>query len=389
MAVSFELGETTRMVRDAARDLARRRIAPGAAARDAAEEFPRAVMKELAEAGLCGVMIPAEFGGAGLDLSCYAAAMTEVAAACASTAVTMAVTNLCAGVIARTGSEAQKRRWIPPLVSGEYAAGAFALSEPGAGSDAASLRCRARAEGDHYVLDGQKQWITSGDVAGVMVVFARTGEGTAGAKGVSAFVVEQGTPGMRVGKPEDKTGLRASHTCPVLFEGARVPAENRLGAEGDGFGIAMQNLAVGRVGIGAQAVGIARAALEEAVAYARQRVQFGRALRDFQAIQMMLADARTELEAGELMVRRAAWAYDRGLPHNRESAAAKLFATEAANRACHACLQVHGGYGYIRDFAVERHLRDVKVTTIYEGTSEVQRLIIARDVVAALRDRAG
>ena len=386
--VTFELGETQAMVRDAARDFARRRIAPGAAERDAREEFPAALMKELAAQGLSGVLIPAEHGGAGLDLVSYALAMMEVAGACASTAVTMAVTNLCAGVIWRSGNEEQRRRWLPPLVGGTYVAGAFALSEPGAGSDAASLRCRARRDGDHYVVEGQKQWITSGDVADVMILFARTAEGDTGAKGISAFVVEKGTPGVKVGKPEDKTGLRASHTCAVLFEGARIPAWNRLGADGDGFGIAMQGLAVGRVGIAAQAIGIARAALAEAVVYSKQRKQFGQELRGFQAVQMMLADARTEIEAAELLALRAAWAFDRGRPHNREAAIAKLFATEAANRACHACLQVHGGYGYIRDFAVERHLRDVKVTTIYEGTSEVQRLIIARDVVASLRDQA-
>ncbi len=309
----------------------------------------------------------------------YSLAMTEIARACASTAVTMAVTNMVAEVIAKFGSEAQKERYVPRLVAGEIGPGAFALSEPEAGSDPGSMRTTAERVPGGFVLRGQKQWITSGGRAGVLVVWAMTGG--PGTRGISTFLVERGTPGMKPGKHEDKLGLRASETVPITFDDCRVPEDALLGQEGQGFRVAMMALDGGRIGIASQAIGIATAALEEATAYAKERKQFGRPIADFQAIQWMLADSATELDAARLLTLRAATLKEAHRPFTREASMAKLYASEAANRVCNRAVQVHGGYGYVRDFAAERHLRDVRATTIYEGTSEIQRTVIARSVL--------
>jgi alkylation response protein AidB-like acyl-CoA dehydrogenase len=292
----------------------------------------------------------------------------------------MAVTNMVGEVIARFGTEAQRERHVPRLTSGEYVAGAFALSEPEAGSDPGSMRTTAERTAEGWTIRGQKQWITSGSHAGVFVVWARTGG--PGTSGISTFLVERGTPGLKIGKHEDKLGLRASSTVPLTFDDCKVPADALLGAENGGFKIAMMALDGGRIGIASQAIGIATAALEEATAYANERKQFGRPIGDFQAIQWMLADSATELDAARLLTLRAAQHKEAGLTFSTEAAMAKLYASEAANRICDRCLQIHGGYGYVKDFPIERHYRDVRVTRIYEGTSEIQRMVVAR---AALR----
>jgi alkylation response protein AidB-like acyl-CoA dehydrogenase len=379
--MDFQPNETQELIRKTARDFAEQRIAPIAAALDREERFPSEILKGLAELGLMGVNLPSALGGAEAGPVAYALAMMEVARACASTAVTMAVTNMVGEVIATFGSEAQRERHIPKLTSGDYEAGAFALSEPGAGSDPAGMSTQATRTAEGWVLNGQKQWITSGSHAGVMVVWARTDEPSdrLGHRGISCFLVEQHASGLVIGKKEDKLGLRASETVALSFEDCRVPHDALLGGEGQGFKIAMMALDGGRIGIASQAIGIATAAYEASLGYAQDRKQFGHPIADFQAIQWMIADSRTELEAARLLVLRAAELKERGArAFSREAAIAKVFASEAGWRVCDRALQIHGGYGYVRELAVERHLRDVRVTRIYEGTSEIQRTVIAR-----------
>jgi alkylation response protein AidB-like acyl-CoA dehydrogenase len=374
--MDLELTETQQLIVKTARDYAERVVRPAAAQLDREERFPSEIVRGLAELGLMGVNIPAALGGAEAGVVSYALAMMEIARACASTAVTMAVTNMVAEVIARFGTEAQREHHVPRLTSGEHVVGAFALSEPEAGSDPGGMRTTAERVPGGWVLRGQKQWITSGSRASVMVVWARTGG--PGTRGISTFLVERGTPGMKPGKHEDKLGLRASETVPITFDDCLIPEDALLGQLDQGFKVAMMALDGGRIGIASQAIGIATAALEEAAAYARDRKQFGRPIGDFQAIQWMLADSRTELDASRLLALRAASLKEAGKPFTREAAMAKLYASEAANRICNRAVQIHGGYGYVRDFPAERHLRDVRVTRIYEGTSEIQRTVIAR-----------
>ncbi|HZF47106.1 MAG TPA: acyl-CoA dehydrogenase family protein [Polyangiaceae bacterium] len=374
--MDLDLTETQELIVRTARDYAERVIRPVAAELDREERFPSDILKGLAELGLMGVNVPAALGGAEAGAVAYALAMMEISRACASTAVTMSVTNMVAEVIATFGTEEQKALYVPRITSGEYVAGAFALSEPEAGSDPGGMATRAERTADGWVLSGQKQWITSGAYAGVMVVWART-EGP-GTKGLSAFLVEGDTRGLKAGKPEEKLGIRASNTVPLTFEDCHIPASALLGSENGGFKIAMMALDGGRIGIGSQAIGIATAALEEAAEYAKQRRQFGAPIGDYQAIKWMLADSKMELEAAKMLVLRAADMKEKGRPFTRESAMGKVYASEAANRICYRCLQIHGGYGYVRDFAAERHYRDARVTTIYEGTSEIQRTVIAR-----------
>jgi alkylation response protein AidB-like acyl-CoA dehydrogenase len=378
--MDLELSETQALVVRTARDVAERVIRPVAAELDRESRFPREILKDLSDLGLMGVNVPAALGGAEAGVIAYSLAMTEISRACASTAVTMAVTNMVAEVISRFGTQAQKERYVPRLTSGEYVAGAFALSEPEAGSDPGGMRTTAERTDKGWVLRGEKMWITSGSYAGVFVVWARTGG--PGAKGISAFLVEGGTPGLIPGKPEDKLGLRASNTVPLSLQDCEVPADALLSDEGAGFRIAMMALDGGRIGIASQAIGIATAALEEAVSYAKERKQFGKPIGDFQAIQWMLADSKTELEAARLLTLRAAQKKEQAVPFTREAAMAKLFASEAAGKICDRAVQIHGGYGYVKDFAAERHLRDVRVTRIYEGTSEIQRTVIARATLA-------
>jgi alkylation response protein AidB-like acyl-CoA dehydrogenase len=382
--MDFELNDTQQLVRKTARDFAQRVIVPLAAELDQQSRFPRELLKSLADLGLMGVNISAELGGAEAGAVSYSLAMMEIAAGCASTAVTMAVTNMVGEVIERFGSDEQKAAHVPRLTSGEYVAGAFALSEPGAGSDPAGMSTQATRTDDGWVLDGQKQWITSGSEAGVMVVWARTDsvEERLGHRGISCFLVEQGTPGLKIGKKEDKLGLRASETVSLTFDHCAIPEGALLGELGQGFKIAMMALDGGRIGIASQAIGIATAAHNEAVSYANDRKQFGKPISRFQAIQWMIADNATELDAARLLALRAAQMKERGeATFSRQAAIAKVFASEAAWQACDRALQIHGGYGYVRDFAVERHLRDVRVTRIYEGTSEIQRTVIARSLL--------
>ncbi len=374
--MDFALDASQELVRESAREVVRRVLAPVAADLDRTGRFPSAELSELARAGLMGVNVPEHYGGAAAGVVAYSLALQEVAAVCASSAVTMAVTNMVAEVIARFGSDAQRARYLPGLCSGQLVAGAFALSESGAGSDPGAMRTEAREEDGGFVLDGEKQWITSGDKAGVLVVWARTsGPGT---RGLSCFLLEPTTPGFSVTRVEEKLGLCASSTVSLAFDGCRLPREALLGELGGGFKIAMMALDGGRIGIASQALGIARAAHEESIAYARARVQFGRPIADFQAIQWMIADSETELAAARLLTLQAASLKERGEPFTQAAAMAKLFASEAAFRICDRNLQIHGGAGYVRDFAAERHVRDVRVTRIYEGTSEIQRLVIAR-----------
>ncbi len=374
----FELTDEQLQIEGMVRSLARNEFAPKAAEIDAASRYPDENMRKLAELGLLGMLYPAEYGGSEAGSVAYGIAVREVAAGCASTVVGMAVTNMVGEAIHRFGTPEQRRRYLPALSRGE-GAGAFALTEPSAGSDAFGISTTAVADGGSYVLNGSKAFITNGSRASVTIVMAVTGK--APKKEISAFLVEPGTPGFSVGKPERKMGLKGSDTVSLSFDDCRVPKENMMGAPGEGFRIAMATLDGGRIGISFQAIGIGRAALETAVAYARERRQFGEAIAEFQAIQWMIADAETELDAAQLLAFRAAALKEKGRPFTREASMAKVFSTEAGNRACHKAVQILGGYGYIREYPVERHLRDIRVSTIYEGTSEIQRVIIARDLL--------
>ena len=386
--MDFEPTQEQRLIVDVARQFAEQQLVKKAAQRDLDSEFPTQELRQLAELGLLGVNVPEELGGAQAGVVAYSLALSEIAAADASVSVAMAVTNMVAEVICTFGSAEQKQTWVPRLCSGEAVAGAFALSEPQAGSDAASLRTVAeKLPGGGYVLNGNKQWITSGDRAGVLVVWART-DGpsfTTGKKGgaaaLSAFLVAQGTPGLSAGRPEHKLGLRGSTTVPLVLDACELPESALLGSVGEGFKIAMTALDGGRIGIASQAVGVARAALRAATDYAKERRQFGQAIANFQAISNMLADGATQLEAARLLTLRAAQYKESGVPFSRPAAMAKLYASEMAGRVCDLALQIHGGYGYTQEFPVERYLRDARVQRIYEGTSEIQRLVIARSVL--------
>ncbi len=376
--MDLELTEEQALIQKSARDFATRVLAPRAAERDRTERWPVEELHELAKLGLLGVNVPAAYGGSEAGAVAYALAMMEIARGDASVAVAMAVTNMAAELICAWGSEAQKREHVAKLVGGPYLVGSFALSEPHAGTDSASLTTKATRTAKGWRLRGTKQWITSGDRAGLYVVWARTSEAP-GAKGLSAFLVKAGTPGVSVGKAEDKMGLRGSSTVQLTFDDAEIGEDALLGREGEGFKIAMNALDGGRIGIASQACGIATAALEESIAYSKVRVQFDAPIANLQAIQMMLADMAVARDAARLLILRAAWRKEHQLPFTAEASQAKLFATEAAGRICDQAVQIHGGYGYTRELAVERHLRDARVTRIYEGTSEIQRVVIARE----------
>jgi alkylation response protein AidB-like acyl-CoA dehydrogenase len=380
--MDFSPTEDQQMVQRTAREFAQRELQPRAAERDRTGQFPVDEMRALAGLGLLGVNLPESLGGAQAGVVAYSLAMQEIAAGDASVSVAMAVTNMVGEVIVKFGTEAQQQKYVPRLTSGEALVGAFGLSEPQAGSDPAAMSTTATRTTRGWRLDGAKQWITSGDRAGVFVVWAKTDPKAPGSKGISAFVVEGGTPGLTAGKHEDKMGLRGSSTVPLLFDGCEIPEDAILGKPGQGLSVALAALDGGRIGIASQALGIGRAALESALAYARERKQFGRPIADNQAVQFMLADRATELEAARLLTLRAAQLKERGKPFSREASMAKLYASEAAFRTCDTAIQVHGGYGYTREFPVERHLRDARVTRIYEGTSEVQRIVIARAILS-------
>ncbi len=384
--MDFQLTEEQQLIQRTARDVAERLLRPRAAARDAHETFPADELRELGRLGLLGVAVPEELGGSGAGAVAYSLAMQELARGDASVSVAVSVTNMVAELVAAAGSDEQRRRHVPRLCSGEAVCGAFALSEPQAGSDPAAMRTTARRDGDGWRLDGTKQWTTSGDRAGVMVLWAVT-DPAAGHRGITAFILSSDTPGLSVGKAEDKLGLRGSTTVQLSLDGATVGDDAVLGKVGDGFKLAMMALDGGRIGIASQAVGIARGALEAALRYATERETFGKPIIRHQAVGNMLADCATWLDAAALMTLRAAWRKQQGQPFGREASMAKLLASEKASVICDLAIQIHGGYGYTRDFPVERAWRDARVTRIYEGTSEIQRIVIARGLMKEMESR--
>ncbi|HET7521928.1 MAG TPA: acyl-CoA dehydrogenase [Bacillales bacterium] len=369
------------MMRKMVRDFAEREVVPSVQRMDEADEFPVDIVRKMGELGLMGIPVAEEYGGAGMDLVSYMIAIHELSRVSASVGVILSVhTSLATNPICSFGTREQKQRYAAKLASGECL-GAFALTEPGSGSDAGSLATRAKRKDGRYVLNGSKMFVTNGETADIFIVFART-DPESKDKGISAFVVERGAPGLSIGKKEKKMGLNGSGTVEVIFEDAEVPAENLLGREGEGFKIALANLDTGRIGIAAQSLGIAEAALEYASAYAKERKQFGRAIGQQQAIAFKLADMATEVEAAKLLVYRAATMRAKGLPCGKEASMAKLFASTTARKTAIEAVQVFGGYGYTKEFPVERLFRDAKVTEIYEGTSEIQRLVISKKLLA-------
>jgi butyryl-CoA dehydrogenase len=378
--MDIELTEEQRQVRELCRAFADEELRPHARKWDEEHTYPVEAVRKLGEMGLMGVAVPPEWGGAGMDNLSYALAMEEVSRGCAGTSVVMSVSNsLYCDPILKFGTDAQKKEFLAPFARGEKL-GCFALTEPMSGSDAAEMRTTATAKGDRYLLNGAKNFITNGPQADAVLVFAMT-DRSKGHRGITAFLVPTGARGLTRGKPDDKVGIRASGSCSLFFEEVEVPVTQRLGGVGDGFKVAMATLDGGRIGIAAQALGIARAACEEAVAYSKERKAFGKPIAQHQAIQFMLADMATEIDASRLLVWRAAALKDRGVRFTTEAAMAKLFASEMAERVTSKALQIHGGYGYTKDFDVERHWRDSRITEIYEGTSEVQRIVISANLL--------
>ncbi|MBI4488939.1 MAG: acyl-CoA dehydrogenase family protein [Deltaproteobacteria bacterium] len=378
--MDFELTEEQRILQQTVREFAAAEIAPGASERDEGRRFPHELIPKMAQLGLFGIMIPQEYGGSGLDTMSAVIIIEEIARVDGAVALIVGSHNsLCASHLWAFGNEAQKRKYLIPLARGEKL-GAWALTEAGSGSDAASLKTRARVEGDFWVINGEKHFTTQGSTAGTYIIMAST-DPSRGAKGISAFIVERGTPGLSAGKVEDKLGVRASDTASLRLEDARVPKENLVGELHGGFRDALTVLHGGRIGIGAMAVGIARGALEESIRYAMERKQFGKAIASFEAIQWMLSDMATEIDAARLLVYRAARLRDTDRPSKRAASEAKLYASEVAMRAATKAVQIHGGYGYIKDYPVERYFRDAKICAIGEGTSEVQRLVIAKELL--------
>lgn len=378
--MAYQLNEEQRMIRAMVREFARDVVLPTAAERDRTKEFPAENLKKMGELGLMGMNVPPEYNGAGVDSVSYSLALQEIGYACASTAVVMSVHNSVAcGPVYLYGSEYLKETYLKPLAAGNML-GSFALTEPSAGSDPASQKTKAVKDGDSYVINGTKMFVTSGKSSDLTVVTGYTDRGKKH-RGISAFVVEKGTPGFHVGKEEDKMGLRASDTAELIFEDCRVPSENLLGQEGDGFVIAMASLDGGRIGIASQSAGLAQACLDAAVSYAKERVQFNKPISRFQGIRWMIADMATQIEAARLLTFNAAAMKDRGENFSGAASMAKVFASEMANKVAYQALQIHGGYGYMKDFPVERYYRDVRVFTIYEGTSEIQRKVIANHII--------
>ncbi len=373
------LNEEQGLIRDTARQFAQERLAPNAAAWDREARFPSEAIQEMASLGFLGMLVPETYDGAGADNLSYALALMEVAEGDGSCSTVMSVHNSVGCMpILRYGSEDQKERFLKPMARGEKL-GAFCLTEPQAGSDAAALRTRARKDGNHYVLDGVKQFITSGRNADVAIVFAIT-DPEQGKKGISAFIVPTNTPGYEIASTEKKLGQKASDTCQISFESCRLTPDHLLGEEGEGYRIALSNLEGGRIGIAAQSVGMARAAYQAALSYAKDRQSFGKAIIEHQAVSFRLADMATQIHAAELMVMDTARLRDAGVPCLKEAAMAKLYASEMAERVCSDAIQIHGGYGYLADFPVERIYRDVRVCQIYEGTSDIQRMLIGREI---------
>jgi alkylation response protein AidB-like acyl-CoA dehydrogenase len=381
-AMDFRLTQEQEMIRSQIREFSRKVLLPNAEKWDAEGKIPDDIHRQLAQLGYAGITLPAEYGGSEMGPVAMSLIIQEAAYGCASTAVSLAVTNMAGEVILKFGTDDQKQRYLPRITSGEILAASFALSEAHCGSDAGALKTTARLAGDRWILNGEKMWITSGQTAGVFVLWARTGaKDLVGAKGVSAFLVEPGFKGFSVGRHENKMGLRGSSTTSLVLEDCEVPRENLLHAENRGFALAMVALDGGRISVASQAVGIARAALDEAAAYAKERRAFGQRIGDFQDIQWMIADSAVQLRAAEHLTMRAAWLKEQGRPFSVEASKAKVYASETANVICARCFQIHGGYGYVKEFPIERHVRDVRVTTIYEGTSQVQKIVISRSLV--------
>lgn len=375
--MNFSLTPEQEMIKKVVREFAEKEIEPYAAEIDETGEYPVEILKKMADLGLMGIPYPKEYGGSGGDYLTYCIVAEEIAKACASTAMILGGNaSLASSPIYLYGTEEQKKKYLVPMAKGETI-GAFALTEPNAGSDAGNQQTTAVLDGDEYVLNGTKIFITSGGLADTYIVTAMT-DPEKKTRGISMFIVEKGTPGFKFGKKENKMGMRGSSTRELIFDNVRIPKENLLGKEGEGFKIAMQALDGGRVGVGALAIGIAQAALDESVRYAKERYQFGRPIGKFQAIQTMLADMETEIQAARLLVHKAAWLKDNNMPYSKESAIAKLYATETAMRCTLKAVQIHGGYGYIKEYKVERLMRDAKITEIFEGTSEIQRIVISK-----------
>jgi len=375
-SMKLELNDQQKMIQKMVREFAEKEIAPVAADLDKTGEFPSKILEKMAKLGLLGIVIPTEYGGAGLDIISYAIVIEEISKKCASTGVITSVHNsLVSYPIMKYGTEEQKKKYLPILAKGEKI-GAFAGTEPNAGSDLGAMQTKAVLKGNNYIINGDKCFITSGDKAGIFIVFAVTDK-EAGSKGISAFIVESDTPGFKVGSLFDKMGINANHVTELIFEDMKVPKENLLGKEGEGFKIALGTLDGGRIGIASQAVGIAQAALEESIEYSKQRQQFGRPIAKFQAIQWMIADMATRIEAARFLVYKAAYIKNKGERFSKEAAMAKLFASETAMDAVIKGVQIHGGYGYTKEYTIERLFRDAKITEIYEGTSEVQKMVIA------------
>jgi alkylation response protein AidB-like acyl-CoA dehydrogenase len=378
--MNFELTEEHLMIREAARNFAQTELLPGVIERDEKQEFPKEQIRKMGELGLMGMMVDPKYGGGGMDTISYVLAMEEISKIDASASVSMSVNNslVCWG-LEKFGTEEQKQKYLVPLASGQII-GAFCLSEPEAGSDATSQHTIAEDKGDHYLLNGTKNWITNGNSASVYLVIAQT-DVAKGHRGINALIVERGMPGFVVGKKEDKMGIRGSDTHSLMFTDVKVPKENRIGEDGFGFKFAMKTLTGGRIGIASQALGIASGAYELALKYSKERKAFGKPISEHQAISFKLADMAMEIEAARLLCLQAAYLKDVGKPFDKESAMAKLFASEVAMRVTTEAVQVHGGYGYVKEFHVERMMRDAKITQIYEGTSEIQRVVISRAVL--------
>jgi butyryl-CoA dehydrogenase len=378
--VDFDLTDEQELIREAVREFAESDLAPIAAELDRDHRFPEEILPKLADLNLMGMPYPEKVGGAGADYVSYVIAIEEISKACASTGIILSAhTSLATWPVYRFGTESQKERYLSDMASGRRL-GAFALTEPGAGTDAGAGTTTAVLSGDEYVLNGTKMFITNAPFAEVYIVFAKT-DPAQGTRGMSAFIVEKDTPGFSVGEAEHKLGIRGSSTPPIYFSDCRVPRQALLGGEGDGFKVAMQTLDGGRIGVSAQALGIAQAALDASVAYAKERVQFGKPIATLQAIQWMIADMATAVDAARLLVYRAASCVDNGRPYSTEGAMAKLFASETATRVADRAIQIHGGYGYTESYPVERNYRDAKITELYEGTSEVQRMVISRSAL--------
>ena len=378
--IDFNLTDEQRLIRDTAREFAKTHLAPGVIERDDKAIFPSEQLKIMADLGFMGMMIPEKWGGSGIDTCSYVIALEEIAAVDASTAVIMSVNNsLVCQLLYDWGTDEQKKKYLIPLAKGENL-GAYSLSEPQSGSDASNMRTYAERISDHYVLNGTKNWVTNGQSSDVIIVFCLTAKGI-GDKGISAFIVEKGIKGLSIGKKEDKLGIRGSDTCEIYLKDCQIPITNLIAEEGQGFKVALKALSGDRIGIASQALGIARAALDASVSYANDRHQFGRAIGEFGAIKNKIANMATEIDAARLLIWKAARLKELGLPYIKEASMAKLYASGVAMRASTECVQIHGGYGYMQEYGVERLMRDAKITQIYEGTSEIQQLVIAKELL--------